>query len=77
MKTGHSRRKIELSETAIAALRRHRIRQTEERLRHAGTWRDLDLVFPTGNGTPIAVSNFHKEYRRIVTSASAALYPPS
>jgi integrase len=26
-------------------------------------WRELDLLFPTGNGTPMTVSNFHKEYR--------------
>src|SRR5690348_6633264 len=67
VKTGRSRRNIELSATAVPALRRHRVRQHEERLRRAKVWQDRDLVFPTGNGTPMAVSNFHREYRRILT----------
>jgi integrase len=76
VKSGHSQRKIELSETAIAALGRHRAPQIEERLRHAGAWLDLVLVFPTGNGTPIAVSNFHNEYRRFISSEALPYIRP-
>ncbi len=44
-KTSRSRRKIELSNTARAALRAHRKRQLEERMRKAGLWEDHGLVF--------------------------------
>ncbi|MDQ3910212.1 MAG: hypothetical protein M3305_00155 [Actinomycetota bacterium] len=35
------------------ALKRHRKRQLEERLRVAGLWQDHDLVFTTESGTPL------------------------
>lgn len=44
-KTNKSRRKIELTKVAVAALRRQRARQIEERLAAAGAWQDNDLVF--------------------------------
>lgn len=75
-KTGPSRRKVELSETAVAALRRHRARQSEERLRHADIWHDLDLVFATNSGRAIAASNFWREYRRIISRASLPYIRP-
>lgn len=75
-KTGPSRRKIELSETAVAALRRHRARQNEERLRQADIWHDLDLVFATNSGRAIAASNFWREYRRIITRAGLPYIRP-
>jgi len=45
-KTRHSRRRIALTPTAVTALRQHRLRQAEERLRLGPVWADLDLVFP-------------------------------
>jgi integrase len=44
-KTARSRRTILLSQRAITALREHRRRQLEDRLRHGSGWHDLDLVF--------------------------------
>ncbi len=44
-KTEKSRRKIELTKVAVAALRGQRARQLEERLAAAGAWHDNDLVF--------------------------------
>jgi len=42
----------------MAALRRHRIVQTAERLRAGPVWQDLDPVFATEIGTPIDAGNF-------------------
>lgn len=52
-KTAHSRRRIALSRTAIAALKRHRLRQAEERLRLGPAWHEMDLVFPNSIGKPM------------------------
>src|SRR5215211_8588292 len=41
-KTKRSRRRIDLSAASIAALKAHRRRQLEERMRKAGLWRDHD-----------------------------------
>jgi integrase len=46
VKTGHSRRRIALPSIAVEALRRHRARQAEERLRLGTAWEDNNLVFP-------------------------------
>jgi integrase len=53
-KTPRSRRKIELSNTARAALRAHRKLQLEEQMRKAGLWKDHGLVFPSTVGTPLS-----------------------
>jgi integrase len=51
-KTAKSRRQVRLTAGATEALKRHRKRQLEERLRVAGLWRDHGLVF-TETGTPL------------------------
>ena len=56
-KTASSRRQIVLSPSAVEALRRHRTRQAEERLRVGATWPGYDLVFTNGPGTPIDSAN--------------------
>jgi integrase len=45
-----------LTRAAIAALRRHKVRQLEERLR-CPHWQDPELVFTTEVGTPVESSN--------------------
>ena len=47
-------RSVRLGELAVAALRRHRLRQTEQRLAAGGTWVDNDLVFPNAVGEPLS-----------------------
>ena len=49
-KTASSRRAVKLGELASAALRAHRQRQLEERLRAGPAWHDLDLVFCREDG---------------------------
>jgi integrase len=50
-------RRIELTEAAIIALRRHRVAQAEERLSLGAGWDDQDLVFPNAIGRPIEARN--------------------
>jgi integrase len=52
-KTAQSRRRIALSQTAIAALTQHRAVQAQERLNLGPAWEDGDLVFPNRLGKPM------------------------
>lgn len=56
-KSARSRRKVALPLMAVEALRRHRARQSEERLALGPAWDDLDLVFPNSVGRPMEHSN--------------------
>ena len=52
-KTAHSKRRVELSDHLVRALREQRARVAAARLRAANLWRgDCDLVFPTRLGSP-------------------------
>ena len=58
-----------LNKTAVAALRAHRARQSEERLRSLG-WQDTGVVFPNRVGKPINPSNlYHWEYKTLLKHA--------
>jgi integrase len=52
-KTASSRRRIQLTDRAVAALKRQRARQAEARLRAGADWQDLGLVFATATGGPL------------------------
>jgi len=52
-KTDRSQRQITLAPIAVAALRRHREVQAEERLRIGAAWQGDDLVFTNEIGRPI------------------------
>jgi integrase len=54
-------RSVRLTPQAMQALRDHRKRQIEERLKHAGHWQDTGLVFTSTVGTPL---NRHNVFRR-------------
>ena len=68
-KTPRSRRKIELSNTARAALRAHRKRQLEERIQKAGLWEDQGLVFPSTIGTPLSHRNVVRSFKALLKRA--------
>ena len=55
-KSGKGRR-IELSQTAVEALRGHRKAQMEEQLAVGSKWQDNGLIFTTAIGTPITGTN--------------------
>jgi integrase len=67
-KTKKSRRTVALPAVVGDALRRHRVRQLEERLIAGSRWVDLDLVFPSTIGTiaesPNVTYVFHEALRR-------------
>jgi integrase len=52
-KTAASRRQVVLSPSMVAALRRHRARQEEERQGIGDLWLNLGLVFPNRLGRPM------------------------
>ena len=53
-------RRLELLPVAVEALKKHRFRQNEQRLRYRGLWTDLDLVFPSTTGTIMRRNNLHR-----------------
>ncbi len=65
-----SRRSVPLSKSAVAALRAHRARQNEERLRLGDLWQDHDLVFPNRVGKPMDHNNlYYREYKPLLQRA--------
>lgn len=73
-KNAASRRGVPLNRTAAAALRDHRKRQNEERLRApGGAWGDHDLVFPNRAGNPVDHINlYRREYLPLLGRAGLA-----
>jgi len=59
-KTKKSRRSVRLTSTAVQALKAHRKRQLEDRMRYADLWEDHGLVFTTQTGTLINPMNLTK-----------------
>jgi integrase len=60
-KTAYSRRSIKLSKLSVAALRRHKMRQDEERGALSREWNaSLDLVFPNTLGGIVIPDNLAK-----------------
>jgi integrase len=81
-KTPRSRRSAALLDPVTLALREHKRRQNAQRPALGATWRDHDLVFCTGLGTPINPDNLKRDYDRLValacpTSASTMCATPS
>ena len=76
-KTPRSRRKIELCNTARAALRAHRRRQLEERMRKAGLWEDHGLVFPSSVDTPLSHRNVVRSFKALLKRAGLPAAPGS
>jgi integrase len=72
-KTPRSRRKIELSNTARVALRAHRKRQLEERMKKAGLWEDRGLVFPSAVGTLLSHRNVVRSFKALLKRAGLPL----
>jgi integrase len=56
-KSRQSRRRIDLDDLAVRALRKHRTGQLEQRLTAGPLWSDSDYVFCTAIGTPIEHGN--------------------
>ncbi len=64
-KSGKGRR-VRLTRRAVMALKDHRKRQLEERMRLAGLWQDQDLVFPNEIGSLLNPSNLrNRSFKRV------------
>ena len=69
VKTGKSRRTLRLPDAAVDALRMHRERQADDRLRAGELWRDHDLVFATSLGGPLDAGNVRRSFRAVCKAA--------
>lgn len=70
LKTPASRRTFSLPAVAVAALRRHRARQQQERLLAGpGAWQDSGLVFTTRTGGPVHPSTLNRWFKRTLQRA--------
>jgi integrase len=56
-----SKRRVKLSDSALEALRMHKAAQDRDRAKVGARWRDFDLVFCTGLGTPMSLSNLRSQ----------------
>lgn len=71
IKTQKGRRRISISDRLRVRLAEHRRRQLEHRLALKVTWHDLDLVFPSLIGTPLAINNVSRRYLKQILDACA------
>jgi len=62
-------RSVRLTRRATAALRSHRKRQLEERMKLAGLWTDHGLVFASGVGTPLLGGNLNRSFKATLRRA--------
>ncbi len=62
-------RSVRLTRRATLALREHRKRQLEERMRLATLWQDHGLVFPSGAGTPLSGGNVNRAFKALLKRA--------
>lgn len=69
-KRNKSRRTIKLTDQAIEALKGHRARQNEERLRLGSLWEHHGLVFLNRIGKPMNADNlYHREFKPLLKKA--------
>ena len=69
-KRNKSRRTVKLTSQAKEALKSHRVRQNEERLRLSSLWEDHGLVFPNQVGKPMNADNlYHREFKPLLKKA--------
>ena len=69
LKTASSRRRGELSEIAIKALRKHQSRQKEQRLKAGAAWKETDLIFCTAAGLPLEPRNIVRSFNSLLKKA--------
>lgn len=65
LKTARSRWTLFLTPQLVDLLRRHRVRQAEERMAVGEAWEDHGLVFPSEVGTPLDPDNVSHRFSKI------------
>jgi integrase len=68
-KTEKSRRSITIASMALEALRQHRVRQLETKLRAGSLWEDHDYVFCTLTGTYLRPNHVVDEFKKLLKKA--------
>ncbi len=68
-KSAKSRRTITIPPELVGHIRRHRVRQLEERMIAGTRWADLDLVFSSASGTALDQSKLSRELRAHLVNA--------
>jgi integrase len=69
LKTSRSRRTLFLTPQIVELLRRHRVRQAEDRIAVGEAWEDHGLIFPSKVGTPLDPDNVSHVFSRICRRA--------
>jgi len=69
VKRKKSRRTLRLADRVVEALRGHKARQAEIRLRNAEKWKAHDLVFTTIDGDPLRSSNVRIAFQGLLRKA--------
>jgi integrase len=77
LKTKGSRRSLGAPGPVVEALRAHRRRQLEERMKAGPAWVDLDLVFTTQIGTWIEPRAFRRYFDRVSDAAGLGKWHPN
>lgn len=72
-KSQYSRRQVSLPPSAVEALRRHRARQLEERLRAGSAYGDRDLVFCDELGEPLSDQRVRRPLFALLLAANVPL----
>ena len=72
LKTHASHRSINLPAITVAALRRQRVQQNEDRLLAGSTWKNMGLVFTSKVGTPVDPRNYKRALDRALQRAGLA-----
>ncbi len=65
-KTDLSRRSVDLDSLTLAALKRHKAQQNEERLQAGEVWQDYDLVFCAADGRPLRPDSVSVRFGKLV-----------
>jgi integrase len=73
LKTERSRRTIPLTDLAMEALRKHRARQSEDKLQAGQHWKNSGLVFVTEIGGPLEPRNVNRAFKMILKKADLPL----
>ncbi|HEU5382668.1 MAG TPA: tyrosine-type recombinase/integrase, partial [Ktedonobacteraceae bacterium] len=69
-KTEQGRRTLPLPAIALEALKEHRTRQLEERLKAGSLWQNRDLVFPNSRGNYLQPTRMLRMFREVLQSAN-------
>jgi site-specific recombinase XerD len=55
-----------IAASAVAALKRHKAKQLEQRMRSGSKWADTNHVFATSRGTPLAARNVIRDFQAAI-----------